>query len=374
MKIGIFGGSFDPVHSEHIKLAENIINEFSIDKLIICPAFIPPHKIGQTLSDFDDRYNMLKLAFKDCDKVEISDFEKVSKGTSYTYLTIEHFKNVYKDSEFYFLVGTDMLLDFPTWKNPDKILHSASLIVTSRAGEDQKKAIENYYDHFSKKILFSSYNGTNLSSTKIKTYIKLSIDTTEFLPSQILEYIEKKALYKSNNYYIHVKNELPQKRLRHTANVIILAIKLAKMIGVDAKKAELASLLHDVSKYKSTKDFPNFKIPSFIPKEIPDKVMHQFLGAYVAEEILNIKDEDILNAIRFHTTGRAHMSDLEKVVFIADLIEEDRNYPHVDEIRQNVFKNFHEGFSFAVTKLVEFLGNTSEEIYPLTIECQKYYN
>ena len=68
------------------------------------------------------------------------------------------------------------------------------------------------------------------------------------------------------------------------------------------------------------------------------------------------------------------MSDLEKIVFIADLIQEDRNYPHVDEIRQNVFKNFHEGFSFAVTKLVEFLGNTSEEIYPLTIECQKYYN
>ncbi len=374
MKIGIFGGSFDPVHNEHIKLSKNVIDEFSLDKLIICPAFIPPHKIGQNLTSFDDRFNMLKLAFKDCDKVEISDFEKVSEGTSYTYLTINHFKNLYQDSEIYFLVGTDMLLDFPSWKNPDEILRSATLIVTSRAGEDQKKAIENYYANFTKKLLFSSYNGSNLSSTKIKTYLKLGLDTSDFLPSEIFNYIEKKALYKSNNYYIYVKNELPQKRLRHTANVIISAIKLAKMVGVDKVKAELASLLHDVAKYKSTSDFPNFELPPEVYKEIPEKVIHQFLGAYVAEEILEIKDEDILNAVRFHTTGRANMSDLEKVVFLADLIEEDRNYPYVDEIRQNVFENFRAGFSFAINKLVEFLKKDSEEIYPLTLECQKYYN
>lgn len=373
MKVGIFGGSFDMVHNEHINLSENVINEFDLDKLIICPSFIPPHKIGQRLTEFSFRYEMLKLAFSENEKVEISDFEN-NNSTSYTYITIQHFKSLFTDSELFFLVGTDMLLDFPTWKNPEIILDNASLIVTSRGNEDLSVAIENYYKSFSKKLLISSFKASDLSSTKIKTYYKLGLDISGFTPSKVVDYIDQKALYKSNNYYNYVKNELPLKRRTHTANVIVCAKKLAKQLKVDQEKCELASLLHDVAKYKTANDFPEFALPKDIPCCVPEKVIHQFLGAYVSEKILKITDREVIDAIKYHTTGRANMGTVEKIVFIADLIEEGRNYNGVDEIRQKVFSDFEQGFKFATRKLVEFLSKDEEKIYPLTIECEKYYN
>lgn len=116
IKIGIFGGTFDPVHNEHVKVAKIAIEKLELDKLIIMPTFIPPHKT-RTVTDGRIRLEMLRSCFSGIEKIEVSDYEITKGGTSYTYQTVEYFKKKYQ-CELYFLVGTDMLTNFKTWKNP----------------------------------------------------------------------------------------------------------------------------------------------------------------------------------------------------------------------------------------------------------------
>ena len=125
MRIGIFGGSFDPVHKEHTNFVRAAVENLRLDKVFVMPAHIPPHKLGKTLSSNVDRLQMCKIAFLDIEQAEVSDYEMTQDGPSYTHLTCAHFKNKYPEAELFFLVGTDMLRDFPTWKEPEKILENA---------------------------------------------------------------------------------------------------------------------------------------------------------------------------------------------------------------------------------------------------------
>ena len=127
MKIGIFGGSFDPVHREHVHFVRAAIDCLRLDKVFVMPAHNPPHKPYRVLAPDTDRLEACRLAFSCLPEVEISDYEIAQGGTSYTYLTCRHFRSLYPDAEIFFLVGTDMLRDFPTWKNPQEILNDVTL-------------------------------------------------------------------------------------------------------------------------------------------------------------------------------------------------------------------------------------------------------
>ena len=140
MRIGIFGGSFDPIHSEHISLARQAIADLALDRLFVMPAANPPHKPWKTLTPDSNRLEMCRLAFSGEEKITVSDYELTRGGVSYTYLTIEHFRAEYPSAELFFLVGTDMLRNFPLWKNPERILENCSLAVCARA-EDEGWAV-----------------------------------------------------------------------------------------------------------------------------------------------------------------------------------------------------------------------------------------
>ena len=130
-RIAIFGGTFNPVHREHVSLCKKAIEELNLDKLIVMPTFMPPHK-HIVPAPPADRLNMLKIAFLGAEKIEINDYEIKNGGKSYTYLTVEHFRDIYPDDELYFLVGGDMLTDFKTWRYPERILKSVKLAVFFR--------------------------------------------------------------------------------------------------------------------------------------------------------------------------------------------------------------------------------------------------
>lgn len=365
MRIAIYGGSFNPVHNEHKNIVINAIKQFKIDKTFVVPSKIAPHKQDARPLAFEHRFNMLKIAFSGENGVEISDFENKQNGVSYTYLTLQYFKNLYPDAELFFLVGTDMLKDFPTWKNPELILELATLLVTKRDGDNFLEAEKFYYSHFDKKFVLSTYKGTSLSSTKINNYLKLGVSCQELLPHGVYEYIINNGLIKSDYLYEYVKNSLTEKRLRHTANVMTLSQKYAKRLDEDEKRATISALLHDVAKYKDASCYPDFYLDHFVPQP----VVHQYLGAYIAKTELGIKDEDVLNAIRYHTSARRNMSKLEKIVFLADLLEEDRVFDGVDEIRKAVEADFDSGFKFAVGELNKFLNKKNQDVYFLTKEC-----
>lgn len=372
MKTGIYGGSFDPPHIEHINSALCAIKNLGLDRLIIVPANLPPHKPSAVLTIGADRLNMLKLAFKDEPRVQVSDFELSSGGKSYTYLTIEHFSRIYPGDELYFLVGADMLDDFPTWKNPSEILDRAILAVSGREGENLSAATDKFFSSFKcakDRIVFSPYTGKAVSSTDIRCRLLLGLDASPYLTAPVLDYIAENKLYIGGVKAKFVRENLPISRLTHTLGVMELSKIYARRLKEDENKAMRAAMLHDCAKYLSPADYPDFKLDS----DVPAPVVHQFLGAYIAENILGETDKGVLSAIRYHTTGRAAMTTLEKIVFLADLLEMGRSYPEVDILRAAVNEDFDRGFSFCVGKVMEFLTAKPGVIYRLTKECYDYY-
>lgn len=368
MKIAIFGGSFDPVHNEHINMVASVIKQFNLDKVVILPASIPPHRQNDSRADFKHRLNMLKLAFSGFEKVEISDYEK-HEGLSYTYLTCRHFREIYPNATLYFMVGADMLDDFPTWKNPEDILSNVNLLVTPRKGENLQSALDKFQDRFFDSPIISTYWGDYVSSTKVKVYLWLDVDASRLFPQSVLDYIKTNDIYPKDKYFEYVSKALPEKRRKHTANVILKAVAYAKRLHIDKNKVTLTALLHDVAKYMKPEDFVDFQCDTDVPKQ----VVHQFLGAYVCKNCLGINDADVLNAVNFHTTGRPNMSTLEKVIFLADFLEEDRNFENVEKLRREVDNDFEKGFRIAICELEKYLEVSGEPVYRLTKECVDFY-
>ena len=377
MRIGVFGGSFDPVHSEHIALAKSAVQTLGLDKLLIMPAYAPPHKKGKRLSPDSARLDMCRLAFEDCDKIEVSDYEIIKKGTSYTYLTMRHFREKYENAKLFFLVGTDMLRDFPTWREPQDILNNATLAVCARAEKTGWIERERrwFFEKFGKEFVTIDYNGAAVSSTEIRILAGAGMDLTPFVPPKVAAYIEEKGLYMIANAKAALSLEKESRRL-HSVRVAQIAAKRAVAMGIDEKKAIEAALFHDCAKNieLSSPLLSGFYLPTAWG-EVPQSVVHQFSGAYLAENAFGVTDSDILNAVRYHTSGRKNMSELEKLIFLADMVEEERSYDGVEDLRTLFWDgdNLDECLERALKETVAFLQKKGADIYPLTLEAYAYY-
>ena len=369
MRIAIFGGTFNPVHLEHKNMVVSAIKELSLDKVIIIPTFLSPHKTLAPASA-SDRLNMLRLAFSDVKNVEVSDYEINKGGTSYSYITAEHFRALYPEAEMFFLVGDDMLVDFKTWKNPERILKACNLAVFGREGEAADYSLEEKYfkEKFDKAFIKLPFKGKIISSTKIRVYLSLGLNP-DGLIKEVAEYIKDKDVYPKSEYAEFLRKNLTEKRLIHTANVAVCALKKVKELSLDFNKVLTAALLHDCAKYLRTEDFDGFTLPN----GVPEPVIHQYLGAFVAERVLGVCDEEILDAIRYHTSGKANMTTLSKLIFVADMVEEGRNYDGVEKLRALYEKDFDECFINCLKEEVIHLKNKGGVIYGETLAAYDYY-
>ena len=370
-KLVFFGGTFDPPHIEHIKMVEAVKKELNPDKIIIMPTFIPPHKKVFMSASPTKRLKMCKIAFGGIDGAIVLDYEIKQKGKSFSYLTMQYLAKEYPDHDVLFLMGTDMLSSFHTWKNPTEILKIATPVLCVRQGEDKTllESKEDFYNRFGVKIEGLSFQGKDLSSSQIKIKKLLNLDLSDSLKTEVNEYIDRHLLYNGGKIAQFVIDNLTTKRLIHTKGVIELALKYAKKFGVSLKKTLIASLLHDVAKYLKVEDFKDF----VSPKDVPSQVMHQYLGAHVAKTVLGVKDREILNAIRFHTSAKPKMSMLAKIVFTADMLEEGRTYNGVEEIRKLSFVDFDKAFLLSMERSLEYVYERGLIPYPLTIKAYDYY-
>ena len=375
MRIAIFGGSFDPIHNEHVQLARFAINELGLDKLFIMPAYAPPHKKGKTLSPDADRLEMCRLACAHLEKAEVSDYEIAKQGVSYTYLTCKHFKEQYPSAELFWLVGTDMLRDFPTWKNPEEILSYATLAVCGRNEAEGwiEKEQAKFFRLFGKKFVYLSYNGKDVSSTKIRVFAGAGMRLTEFVPANVEAYIQESGLYKIAFADKALALE-KEKRQAHSLRVAELAAKRAVELKIPEKRAIEAALLHDCAKNLDSASpyLKGFTMPTQWG-EVPKEVAHQFAGAYVCEKYFGVTDEEILNAVRYHTSGRENMSVLEKLIFLADMLEPDRHYDCADTLRALFWKDLDECLTLALEETLKFLEKKGGEVYPLTRMAYEFY-
>lgn len=199
MRIGIFGGTFDPPHEGHRKYAEEFIDRLSLDRLIVIPTFIPPHKTHDKTADSADRIEMTKLLFESNPKVSISDMEIQRKGKSYTCDTVRILHEKFPYDELIFLMGSDMLFSFHSWWKPDEIIKYVKICAVSRFADVDTKKMEDYVaEHFPKnadRFIIKSFSPYEVSSTELREAIKSGNPTCDMINKKILEYIKVKELY-----------------------------------------------------------------------------------------------------------------------------------------------------------------------------------
>lgn len=384
-KIGIFGGSFNPIHVGHVHLAKSYIRALSLDKLLVIPAKYPPHKQSRDLAPGKTRLALCRLAFEDCPQVEVSDLELSRPGRSYTIDTVQELRRRYPDAELYLIVGGDMFRSFSRWWRFEDILLDCGLCTAPRDSKEleelRRSAI--LLGQYSEKVQILDIPPIELSSTEIRRRLAAGEDCQGLLPPKVEAEIQRLGLYRPDpdhkakvaQYTEAIRQLLKPRRFEHSLNVAQRAAALALLYEEDDKKAELAGLLHDCCKNMPQEEQLHWLQKSAI---IFDKsfleqppLWHGFAAAEYVRCRFGIEDEDLLNALRYHTVGRANMSPLEKIVYLADLTSAERDYPDVDSVRETVDRSLEEGLRVS---LLFTLGKLLQNGQPICRDCWEAYN
>lgn len=402
MKIGLFGGTFNPPHLGHTCLAKDFYIESEIDLLIIMPSFVPPHK--DCTVDASLRYEMTRIAFSELDSYgvnyTVSDYEIRKGGISYTVETVEYLLNEYRQETLSLCVGSDMFLSIETWKDFEKLLKMCTLYTKERKiGEYDKlcahgKMLEEKYGA---KVHIIKDEALEASSTHIR---ETDTDGNPLLFPEVEEFIIQKGLYTNGSSEYNdlqkvrkvVSSLLSEKRYLHTLSVEKEALSIAKsvfsVLGIPEerkKDLQLAAILHDVTKEKSTSEqlelCKKHKIEIKHPVCFP--VLHGKTGAHLARELFGINDT-VFSAIFNHTTGRENMNVFEKIIFLADYIEPTRKanscinvrkffYSTLEKLgKENAPDILDEAVKLALYETLNYLAVSGNVIDQETVKAYEY--
>lgn len=414
MNIGIYGGTFDPPHLGHMLPAMRAAEELGISKLIYVPAATPPHKSLQANSaTAEQRLEMVKLAIDEAclgSKLEVvvDDLELRREGNSYTSDTLRAFKKRYPSDKLTFFMGSDMLRSFHTWHEPGVICALADLAVFGRdeLGEPEEPREENwktklaaffseepkhppkleslwtvanrveeaYLGHVT--ILFGT--PIEISSTEIRKKLRTQKGCPEKLPIPVYGYILLHGLYGTNADLGHLSDDdlracslsmVYAKRHAHILGVEAEAVKLARVWGCDETTARRAAILHDCTKYWPTQRHLDYcrdygvELDELELKS--EKLLHAKTGALVARHIFGQSDA-VFDAIYCHTTGKKDMTLLDKIIYIADYMEPNRNFPGVERLRGLAYADLDAAVALGCEMSIGEMEEKGREVHPNT--------
>lgn len=370
--IVLYGGTFNPVHRGHTQLCRCLLSMGGFDRIVVMPAAAPPHKDAPQLAEGRHRLAMLHLAFDNLPQVEISDWEIKRGGRSYTVDTIAYLKTQYPQDQLFLLMGSDMYLTFCQWKSWQEIGKNATLLVASRQCDD-RQALEDYRKQLEEQGIGSRIIHNSVleaSSTQIRQLLQQSCDTALLEPA-VLTYCKANQLYSkkyqnfTNSYDLVqlralIRPRMDDDRYRHSLCVEQRAVELARRYGADEKQAAAAGILHDICKQMDKETLLQIMADCATIKDIDfvnqPQLLHSYAGAEYLRRELGFTDEDLLNAVRYHTTGRAGMSLLEQIIYLADLTSAERDYPDAEELRQLTDQSLEAGMRYALAYIVEKQG------------------
>lgn len=367
MKIGVFGGTFNPPHNGHVRLAKAVADELKLDKLLVIPSCIPPHKIAAKLADGQERLEMCRLAFGCDPRFEVSPMELERGSRSYTVETLRELKALYPDSELYFIVGSDMLESFDKWYLWQEILSLSVLCAASR--EEGYSPDLSRFGKLAERIKIITLDPLEVSSTQIRN--SAGEVSSELLDPKVAAYIREHGLYDDglNRYRELLRGKLNPRRLFHSECVSECAGVLAERYGASVEKARLAGLLHDVMKNAPANEQLAL-MPDITPLELLNtKVWHQISGEAFLRQNGIVTDEEILGAVRWHTTGKAGMTLLEKIIYVADFISADRDYKDVEVVRRLAYISLEHAILYTSRYTVNKMVSQDLLLHPATVEC-----
>lgn len=388
-RIGIFGGTFNPPHVGHIEAAKQAISALNLDRLLLIPDRIAPHKqMPEGSASPEQRLEMLRLAVADCPQMEVSDIELTRDTPSYTWLTVAQIRMQHPDGELYLLMGTDMFLAFPSWRNPEEILKNASLAVFCRGEKGEKASIAARKAEMEAQghRVFPVENRVNpISSTQLRRMLAFQCGD-ELLPAGVGEYIRQQGLYDTATQWKNlpmpqleqvVVGLLNPNRVAHVLGCRDTAVALARHWGADETDAARAGILHDITKaldgsLQLTLCRAYGKLLDDFSMRYP-KTLHALTGSLVARRIFG-ENENVVSAICWHTTGRGNMTLLEKIIYLADYIEPNRTIPGVKHLRELAFSDIDAAMVAGLNMTLTHLAGQKAEISPETQQALAWLN
>ena len=335
-----------------MRAAEDAVKSLELDVLFVVPSGIPPHKnIASDDPGPGHRLCMAQIAFRDIPQAVISRHEIEAEDVSYTVDTARYVRGLYPDAQLFLLVGTDMFLTLSEWKDARDIFKLVTPAVFSR-GKNDGREIRAYAGRLELDFRINAriidHEETEISSTELRALLPRR-QGRGYIPDTIYEYIIKNRLYSAKPDFDWLRQRahsmLDEKRVPHVTGCEREAISLAERYGADSDKAREAAILHDITKRFSAEQhievFTKNGMPLKSAGNANEKLYHAETGALFSREEFGIS-EDVFNAIFCHTTGKANMTLLEKIIYIADYIEPTRAFDGVDELRQLAYSDLDE--------------------------------
>ena len=375
--IGVFGGSFDPIHSGHIRVALHVLDTCELDRLIILPTGNPPYKTCEASAE--DRWKMVTAACAFDSRLVPSRLELDRPGKVFTIDTLLDLKKEYPSASFLYVVGADSLMKVGNWHCSREVLSLCSFVVFPRntVGSNELLSEVKRLEAMGGKVRVLPAAPVSFSSTELRASLSSATDSPA-LSVAVLEYCTCKGLYgapvrvaQAGEWVDGLFSSLKPRRFAHSLSVAYEARRLALLHGIDPLRAEQAGLLHDCAKCLPLSEMQSIALshsltadPAFLSSEA---LLHSLVGAQVAHDRYGMTDPDVLDAIAFHNTGFPGMSRLAMCVCLADSIEPLRaGYPRLDKVRALAESSLEQALLLSLEGTADYVLSRGLYLHPRT--------
>ena len=392
MKIGVYGGTFNPPHLGHLAAARAAVEKLGLDKLLLIPAAVPPHKqLPQETPALEHR---MAMAEKMADALlmpkvaEVSRLELEREGKSYTSDTLEAIHKQYPGAQLWLIMGTDMFLTLHQWHDPAEILKLAGICAFGRKEQDgeavfapQRTFLEETYG--AKVVTLTLSDLVDISSTQLRELLAGG-KGAEYLHPSVYGYILMNGLYGTHADLKHLDipelracsySMVREKRVKHIRGTEEEAVRLARRWGADETYARRAGILHDCTKYLELEDqlslCRQYGVQLDELEQVAVKLLHSKTGACIARAVFGEPDE-VFWAIYWHTTAKADMTTLEKILYVADYMEPNRDFEGVERLRELAYQDLDKALLLGVETTIQEMKDRKLPVHQNTLQAQAW--
>lgn len=382
MRIAFYGGGFNPPHLGHAEVLRSVMEELKPDRLLVLPDRQSPHKeLPEGSPTPEERMELCRLAFGEIPGVELSDLCYRHEGPSYTALTVELLRQEFAGDELILVIGTDMFLSFESWYRFEYLLEQCTLAVLAREEDDgdalraQKSLLE---ERCGARVELLSHAPLPMSSSQIRQLLPRRLGA-DLLDERVYSQIIRNRWYHALPELSWLREKayamVDEKRIAHVAGCESEAVSLAMRWGEDPEAAATAGILHDITKSLSLEEQLNLCekygiINDHAELESP-QILHAKTGAVLARDLFGA-EERVCEAIRWHCTGKADMTLLEKIVWLADYIEPTRDFDEVEPVRALAYEDLDRALALALQNTLEHIERKGKTPYQDTVEACRY--